>query len=200
VFVTFEGIDGAGKSTQAALCAEWLGGLLGDSNILLTKEPGGWPGGESLRDALLSGGLSDPWGELYVFLADRLEHVKRVIRPALEEGKTVICERYIDSTLAYQVWGRGLSLKRVNELIQWHNFPMPDLTLLFDLPLEEALRRMNVRGERNELEGEVFLSRVREGYKSIAGEHDRIKVVDAALDVWSVHEIVRDIIARCLFQ
>jgi dTMP kinase len=135
-----------------------------------------------------------------VFLADRLEHVKRVISPALEEGKTVICERYIDSTLAYQVWGRGLSLKRVNELIQWHNFPMPDLTLLFDLPLEEALRRMNARGERNELEGEVFLSRVREGYKSIAGEHDRIKVVDAALDVWSVHEIVRDIIARCLFQ
>lgn len=200
MFVTFEGIDGAGKSTQAALCAEWLKGLLGDSNILLTKEPGGWPGGESLRDALLSGGLSDPWGEFYVFLADRLEHVKKVIRPALEEGKTVICERYIDSTLAYQVWGRGLPLKRVNELMQWHNFPMPDLTLFFDLPLEEALRRLNARGERDELEDEIFLSRVREGYKSIVGEYDRIKVVDATLDVWSVHEVVRDIIARCLFQ
>jgi len=200
VFVTFEGIDGAGKSTQAALCAEWLKGLLGDSNILLTKEPGGWSGGESLRDALLYGNLSDPWGELYVFLADRLEHVKRVIRPALEADKTVICERYIDSTLAYQVWGRGLPLKRVNELMQWHNFPMPDLTLLFDLPLEEALRRLNARGRRDELEGETFLSRVREGYKSIAGEYDRIKVVDAALDMWSVHRIVRDIIARCLFQ
>lgn len=199
MFVTFEGIDGAGKSIQAALCAEWLGGLLGDSNVLLTKEPGGWPGGDTLRSALLSGNLSDPWGEFYVFLADRIEHVKRVIGPALRSGKIVICERYIDSTMAYQVWGRGLPLKRTNELMRWHNFPVPDLTLLFDLPLEEALRRLNARGERDRLEDEAFLSRVSEGYKSIAGECDRIRVVDAALDVESVHKEVRDIIAQCLF-
>ena len=105
MFITLEGIDGCGKSTQARLLCEALSAR---GTVVQTREPGGWEGGAELRSMVLGGSLKHPWSELFLFLLDRAEHAARVITPALEAGRHVVCERYHDSTLAYQVWGRGM--------------------------------------------------------------------------------------------
>lgn len=169
MFVTFEGIDGSGKSTQAALLAGWLSDKC-DKEVVLTREPGGWNGGIVLRRMVQEGKLKHPWSEAFLFMLDRCEHVADTIAPALNEGKTVLCDRYHDSTLAYQVWGRGLPLTIFDLLAEMIKFPVPDVTLFFDIPIRTALTRASERSNPDafEKEGEPFMRRIREGYAALA--------------------------------
>lgn len=181
MFITFEGIDGCGKSTQAKKLAD----LLKENNkpALLTREPGGWDGGNILRNMVLSGSLKHPWSELFLFMLDRAEHIASVINPALDAGGSVICERYHDSTLAYQVWGRGLPYGIIESLACVSGFPVPDCTVLFDLPVDTAVCRTAKRGELDsfEQEGRIFMSKIREGYLELSRkEPNRWLVIDCS--------------------
>ena len=202
MFISFEGIEGSGKSTAQRLLAEHLQGLGYDP--LLTREPGGCALGRSLRPILLDArtrGLSSR-AELYLFLADRAQHVAEVIRPALEAGQTVLCDRYADSTLAYQGYGRGLDpehLRRINDMAT--GGLMPDLTLLLDLPVHCGLERAGLRNReegtvlsegRFDAESLEFHERVRQGYRSLAAEEpERFAIIDAA-------QPPEDVVMQCL--
>ncbi|MEJ5296082.1 MAG: dTMP kinase [Fimbriimonadales bacterium] len=160
-FITFEGIEGAGKTTLAL----WLAERLKEARIphLFTYEPGGSEIGYALRPLLLNAPL-EPATELFLFLADRAQHVARTIRPALEQGTWVLCDRYIDSTLAYQGYARGLDLHWLRILNQLATDGLePDLTVLIDAPVEVALRRATQRN-RFEAQDVAFHEAVRQGY------------------------------------
>lgn len=181
-FMTIEGIEGCGKSTQARRLVERLG-----AKALLTAEPGGTAVGRGIRELLLNhGGEVSPRAELLLFLADRAQHVEEVIRPALAAGKTVICDRYTDSTLAYQGYGRGLSLALVRSLCaQAAGGLTPGVTLLLDVPVELGLARARRRGKPDRIETEhlEFHERVREGFLTLAREEPgRWVVIDARGD------------------
>jgi len=181
IFITVEGIDGAGKSTQARMLADWLRAR--GCDVVLTREPGGTRLGEHLRPILLEGEAHiSPTVELLLYAADRAQHVAEVIRPALAEGRTVVCERYTDSTAAYQGYGRGLDLDFVCRLNQFATGGLgPDLTLLLDLPVEAAQRRLAQTRDRLEREAPSFHARVGAGYRALADAHsERIRVIDAA--------------------
>jgi dTMP kinase len=167
MFVTFEGLDGSGKSTQAELLTEHLRGLGRDA--VLTREPGGTELGERVRELLLAEGEISPWAEAALFAAARAELVAQVIRPALERGADVICDRYLDSSLAYQGIARGLGVGRVLEL----NRPaigdlLPDLTFLLLLDPEQAVQRTDADPDRIEREGAGFRAEVDRAYRELA--------------------------------
>jgi dTMP kinase len=184
-FITFEGIDGSGKSTQLRLLANFLSQA--GCEVLLTREPGGTPVGNRLRAALLDAQEEvDPLTELLVFAADRAQHVRRVLRPALEAGRVVFSDRYADATRAYQGAGRGFSPELIAEIIQLATEGLkPDLTVLFDLSVADSTSRTRrrgngtQRGDRLDSEGDDFHARVREAYLQLAqAEPERIKIVD----------------------
>ena len=174
--ITFEGVEGAGKTTLAQHLADWLRAQ--GVPVRLTREPGGSPLGEHLRPLLLHEPL-DAWAELFLFLADRRQHTLQVILPALEQGAWVLCDRYADSTLVYQGYGRGLDtalIRRLNALATGDL--TPDLTVLIDLPVEDALARANAPN-RFEAETLAFHTRIREGYLQLAcAEPRRFLVLD----------------------
>ncbi len=172
MFITFEGIDGCGKSTQARLLFELLDK---EGGAVLTREPGGWEGGGVLRGLVLDGGLRHPWSEFFLFMLDRTEHAARVIGPAIAEGRHVICERYHDSTLAYQIWGRGMPFAPLCEMARLAALPVPDLTFFFKISPETALSRVGKRGEPDsfEREGLSFMRKVDEGYCALAAREPR---------------------------
>ena len=185
-FITFEGIDGSGKSTQLRMLANEL--RVRGYNVLPTMEPGGTPLGRRLREAFLETEENvAPLAELLLFAADRAQHVNFLVKPALAEGKIVISDRYADATFAYQGAGRGFSESIVNQVIELATGGLKsDLTLFFDLPIEKALLRTNSRtdgGEqKNRMDKETaeFYVRVREAYLKIAAnEPERFRVVDA---------------------
>ncbi len=188
LFVTFEGIEGCGKSTQSRHVADHLGarGL----DVVLTREPGGTDITAQIR-RLLSDPASrlDPTAELMLFLADRAQHVASVIRPALEAGRIVLCDRYCDSTLAYQGYGRGHELAWLEELNHRASHGvMPDLTLWIDCSVEVGLGRVHRRaggpGDRFESEPLAFHSRIRAGFADLAARFpERILRVDSDRDV-----------------
>ena len=191
LFITIEGIDGSGKTTQARLLVEWLQGQ--GHRVRATREPGGTPAGNKIRELVLSNDHSPPpVAELFLYLADRAVHVSEVVRPALEVGEVVVCERYTDSTLAYQGYGRGLDLgllQRLNEMAT--GGLSPDLTLVLDLAPEQA-RLDETRLDRLESEGLAFLGRVATGFRELVRqEPERIREVDASQEVEAVqHQIV----------
>jgi len=180
-FITFEGMEGCGKSTQAKLLARALG-----PDALVTQEPGGTAIGRAIRQLLLdpANRAMSPEAEVLLFFADRAQHVSEVIRPALAAGKTVISTRYVDTSLAYQGYGRGLDLGLIRSVAVLATGGLrPDLTLFFDLPLEIGLARVVRRGGRDRLESEVreFHERVRNGYLELAAaEPDRWIRIDAS--------------------
>jgi dTMP kinase len=185
-FITFEGIEGAGKTTLAHHLADWLQAQ--GMSVRLTREPGGSALGAHLRPILLNEPL-DAWAELFLFLADRRQHTLQIILPALEQGAWVLCDRYADSTLVYQGYGRGLDIaliRRLNALAT--NDLTPDLTVLIDLPVEDALARANAPN-RFEAETRAFHTRIREGYLEVArAEPHRYFVLDGRQPLDSLKE------------
>jgi dTMP kinase len=180
-FITFEGMDGAGKSTHLAWFAETLRGRGVD--VLVTREPGGTPLGERLREILLNQPMHAETEALLMFAARR-EHIEQVIRPALSHGTWVISDRFSDASFAYQGGGRGLSVDKLEQLEQWtHGGFQPDLTLLFDIPVEIARRRLsnNQSLDRFEQEQAMFFEKVRQAYLDrYAKSPQRFALIDAA--------------------
>ena len=181
-FITLEGVDGAGKSTHLAWIAERL--RAAGREVVVTREPGGTPLGERLRELLLTEPMHIETETMLMFAARR-EHLARVIAPALEAGRWVLSDRFTDATYAYQGGGRGLSFDRIAALEQWvHGDLQPDLTLFFDLPIEVARRRLTASEstpDRFEREAASFFERVRSAYlERAAADPGRIRVIDAA--------------------
>jgi dTMP kinase len=191
IFVTFEGGEAAGKTTQSELLAAHL--EAGGWHVLRLREPGGTPLGEQVRDLLLNRETEmTSEAELLLFLAARAELVRRVIRPALAEGALVICDRFSDSTYAYQGYGRGLDLDAVRRLDDWATGGLrPDLTVLLDLPVEMSRRRLGPDNDAFEREADAFHDRVRDGYIELSQrDPDRWLVVDGTLDPQAIANVV----------
>jgi dTMP kinase len=205
MFITFEGIEGAGKTTQIRYLSEYLSNQGYD--CLITREPGGTEIGRQIRAILLDPDNDDldPMTELLLYMADRIQHVRRVVLPALRDGKTVLCDRYVDATIVYQGVARGLDIERIRELHQilLDNLK-PDMTFLFDLPPEIGLSRAwrqikngtRTKDEtRFEKERLCFHEKVREGYLSLAGmEPSRFRIINALMDENRVmKEVIRHV-------
>ena len=194
-FITFEGIEGCGKSTQIALLRDCL--AESGHSVLVTREPGGTPIAEAIRDVLLdpAHGAMGATAELLLYEAARAQHVHEKIAPALEAGQVVLCDRFADSTTAYQGAGRGIDPAILNTLHRMATGGIwPDLTLLIDLPVALGLERARERGRRDRIEQESieFHQRVREGFLSLArDEPERIRVIAGDAPVETVHEAVR---------
>ena len=198
-FVTFEGIDGAGKSTQIGFLDEWL--RLRGVDVLLTREPGGTPIGEALREMILHQPMQ-PRTETLLMFAARCEHVLAVIEPALAAGRWVLCDRFTDATYAYQSGGRGIAAAEVAALERWvHPGLQPDLTLLFDIePAIAAARLARARrSDRFEAEQRDFFTRVRGHYLARArAEPQRFFVVDTSQDKPVVQARLVEAVGRLL--
>lgn len=174
-FIVFEGIEGGGKSSQIAQTAQWLlqGGLGKPVEVLKTREPGGTELGQKLRSLLLSDHSFhlNYRSELLLYAADRAQHVNQLLKPELEQGKIILCDRYIHSTTAYQGYGRGLDLKLIQQLNAIASDGLEsDLTIWLDVAIETGLERVKKRGKRDRLEKAdiAFHQRVRQGYEDLA--------------------------------
>ncbi len=201
VFITFEGIDGCGKSTQLRLLASEL--RMRGLEVVSTREPGGTPLGKRLRNVLLDSQIEvDPLAELLLFAADRAQHVRTLLRPAIETGGIVLSDRYADATAAYQGAGRNFTSETIAQVIKIATGGLkPDLTLIFDLPVAECLARTSRRTEdesktdRLDAEDAAFHTRVRSAYLAMAErEPDRFRVVNSTGSVSETHERVMEVV------
>lgn len=207
-FITFEGIEGSGKSTQIVMLADYLAAR--NRPVTLTREPGGTAIGDQVRKILLDPANKKltPGAELLLYAAARAQHLEELIRPDLEAGNIVLCDRFSDATLAYQGFGRGLDRSMIRELDRLVTRGMrPDLTILLDIDVEAGLRRARGRNSSRGLETEarfenedfVFHGRVREGYRELAErEPDRFRVVDASAAPEEIQERIRQIVNKVL--
>ena len=203
-FITFEGIDGCGKSTQLRMLASAL--RVQGLDVVTTREPGGTSLGQRLRAALLDVDEQvDPLAELLVFAADRAQHVRKYLRPAVETNHVVLSDRYADATVAYQGAGRGFDPKLIREIVDLATGGLkPDLTLIFDVSVAESTMRTRRRAEnkqkdRLDIEDAAFHARVRDAYLEIArAEPDRVRIVDARGSSDQTHRIVMDIVMPLL--
>jgi len=199
LFVSFEGIEGCGKTTQAMLLAKWLKSR--GHQVIVTREPGGTPLAEKIRKVLLDPGnhQMSPLTELLLLQASRAQHLAQVIIPALKAGKIVVCDRFADSSTAYQGYGRGMDLEMVKQLNQiavdgcW-----PSLTLVFDLPVEQGFARAAKRKralDRMEKQERAFHQKVRRGFKEIAkADPARVKVLDGSFPPDVIQSAVRQLV------
>lgn len=194
LFITFEGADGCGKSTQLNLLAEYL--TKKGFEVIVTREPGAKGLGEKIREILLNydGPVSDRC-ESFLFLADRAQHIDMIVNPAVEAGKIVLCDRHTDSTVAYQGYGRQLPLDRIKMLNEIAvNGRHPDLTFVFDIDVETSMKRVGDDKDRMESAGKEFHNRVRYGYLEIAKqEPKRVKVLDATKTIDEISKLVIDL-------
>ncbi len=191
VLITFEGPEGSGKSTQVALLAQELEKR--NFKVLCTREPGGTALGEEVRKILLNKvEKMEPLSELFLYAAARFQHTVERIKPALEKGQVIICDRYLDSSIAYQAYGRGLDLQTVemvNNLAT--DLIKPDITILLDLDPEEGLGRFKGRElDRMEKENLLFHRRVRQGYLELGNREERFLVFEADLDERELHSLI----------
>ena len=192
-FITFEGPDGSGKTTQIGLLKDYLKEI--GFEVVVTREPGGTSIGEAIREIILDSAYGEmtPVTEMLLYAAARAQHVDELIKPALESGKIVLCDRFVDSSLAYQGFGRGLGIElieRVNKVAL--NGINPDMTFFFDLDPKEGLKRGQARGEgadRLELESMDFHQRVYDGFNGLCLRYpDRFKRVDASMGIHDIHK------------
>jgi len=206
MFITFEGIDGSGKSTQIQLLKEWLERL--DHTVTVLREPGGNVVSEQIRQLLLdSTELIEPRCELLLFTAARAQLVSKVIRPALKAGHIVICDRYIDSSVAYQGYGRGLP---IDDIVRINDFAtaglIPDITFIFDLTVDDAAKRAGFRSndnktkpDRMEQSGDAFFERTKQGYIELAQNANRnIFIIHAGDSMHDIRDQVETIVGRFL--
>jgi dTMP kinase len=202
LFITFEGTEGTGKSTQVRLLADYL--RASGRRMIVSREPGGTAFGRSLRGMLLDPAAANiaPWAELFLYLADRAQHAREVVLPALERGEWVVCDRFADATVAYQGYGRGLDAAFIRDASDRAAVGLiPDLTLLLDFEdvsvgIDRARRRQQGDGtagveDRFEHEDIDFHSRVRDGYRSLAAaDPGRIRVLPAGIPSGELHRLV----------
>lgn len=192
LFITLEGADGCGKTTQLNLLKEYLTSR--GYEIVVTREPGGKGLGEKLREILLNydGEVSDRC-EAFLYLADRAQNIDTIIKPAINSGKIVLCDRHTDSSVAYQGYGREQNIDNINMLNELAvNGVHPDLTIVFDIDTETSMARVGAEKDRLESAGIEFHKRVRNGYLEIAKKNSqRIKVVDASQ---TIEDVQRDVI------
>ncbi len=203
LFLTFEGGEGSGKTTQIRLLSEALSAQ--GKQVTTTREPGGTSIGAEIRKILLDGKNQDlsPLAELMLYAADRAQHIDQTVRPALNAGRIVLCDRFADATVAYQGFGRELDLQLISDLNGLATGGLkPDRTYLLDLPIEIGLARAKARLERQkssegrfEAEALVFHEKVRQGYLRLAHEEpERFRVIDATLEVEAIHrKILQDL-------
>jgi dTMP kinase len=192
-FITLEGIEGSGKSTSLDTISQNLETL--NIEFIVTKEPGGGPLGKDLRKMLLDKRTSiSSEVELLLMMADRKNHIDNIVEPSLEKGIWVISDRYLDSSYAYQGGGRQINVSKIDLLTELLKFPIPDLTLLFDLSPEIALQRAKNRSELDRFESEPmdFHQRIREAYLTLANDNiERYIVIDASKDIQNVKDQVQ---------
>ena len=202
MFITFEGIEGSGKSTQAKLLAELL--IKMGHKATLTREPGWGKLGELIRRAILDERDLDldPFSELCLFCADRAQHVRDFIKPRLQEGEIVICDRYFDSTVVYQGYGRKLEKRLVNRIARASTLDLiPDVTFLLNLPVRAGLSRLQTRGEITKMDEEPleFHEMIRRGYMLIAKrEPGRIRKINADREILEIHEEIKNIVLESI--
>ena len=197
LFITFEGGDGCGKTTQIKLLDKYLREK--GYETLLTREPGSVGLGEKIREILLNyDGEVSSVCESFLFLADRAQNVDCVVKPALEAGKIVICDRHTDSSVAYQGYGRGLDISRINMLNNIATSGLkPDLTIVLDVDVETSQSRVGAEKDRMESAGIEFFERVRKGYIEIAKqEPERVKVVDSTQTIEEIHKQILELVGR----
>lgn len=197
-FISFEGGDGVGKSTQSRLLGQWLGELTG-REVVLTREPGGTELGKELRAAVLHGQDMDPRTEALIYAADRAHHVASLVRPALERGAIVVTDRYLDSSVAYQAGGRELGADEVELISRWAvQDLMPDVTILLDLDPAAASARIRRQHDRLERAGAEFHRRTREAFLArAAADPERWVVIDATASIDDLQAQIRvDVAAR----
>ena len=197
-FITLEGIEGSGKTSSLKSITD----LLVKKNIsyIVTREPGGSSIGKELRTILLDPDTEiSPEVELMLMLSDRKDHVEKIILPNLEKGNWVVSDRFMDSSIAYQGGGRQLGKKLIVSLSEYLNLPQPDLTLLFDLPVETSLSRVKARGELDRFEKEEleFHKRIRNTYLDLAKNNsNRIKIIDSSQKIESMLNNVKQAIEK----
>ena len=200
MFITLEGSEGAGKSTLIKRLEKYF--LKRNIDFIFTKEPGGTEEGKELRKILLDKNIElDPLSETFLLLADRLEHVRKIINPALEAKKNILSDRYLDSTYAYQGAGRKINKAELDSLIKPLKFPEPDLTIYLDLPVKEGIERAKGRDrlDRFEKEGIDFFERIRGSYLMLAEENpSRIFTIDSSNGESEVFELAKECIEKKL--
>lgn len=199
LFITFEGADGCGKTTQIKLLKDYLESK--GYEVVTTREPGGKGLGETIREILLNydGEVSNRC-ESFLFLADRAQNIDIIVNPAVNQGKIVLCDRHTDSSVAYQGYGRGLDIEEIKTL---NNLATggrkPDLTLVFDVDIQTSMARVGSEKDRMESAGQEFFNRVRNGYLELAKqEPDRIKVIDSTKSIEEVQKSVIAIISKLI--
>ena len=198
MFITLEGSEGVGKSTLIEHLKKYF--LNNNIDFIFTKEPGATKEGQALRKILLDKTIKlEPLSETFLLLADRLEHVRKIIKPALEKNKNVLSDRYLDSTYAYQGAGRKIDKDKLDQLIKPLKFPEPDLTIYLDLPVEEGIKRAKGRDKLDRFEEEEidFFERIRNSYLDLAKENShRIFIIDAAQNESEVFNLAKECIEK----
>ena len=194
MFITLEGTEGVGKSTLISSLKKYF--TEKEIDFIFTKEPGGTREGNEIRHILLDRSMElEPYTETLLLLADRVQHVKKIIKPALEKNKNIFSDRYIDSTYAYQGAGRGISQDDLDNFINVLNFPIPDLTIFLDLSITEGIKRVKKRGEVDRFEEEEvsFFEKIRQFYLETAKKNSkRFFVIDASQSMDEVFNIAKD--------
>lgn len=202
MFISFEGIEGSGKSTLLENLKKYY--LKKELEVIFTKEPGGTELGKEIRGILLNPESSiSSEAELLLLMADRIEHVTTIINPNLKKNKIIFCDRYIDSTIAYQGKGRNLSEDKIKELIDILNLPIPDLTILLDLPVEDGLLRANKRNELDRFEKEDinFHKSIRKSYLDLQKKDPkRIFLFDSSISENKLFENVLNLIEKKIHE
>ena len=199
LLIVIEGTDGCGKTTQIKLLTEFLKNR--GYEVVLTREPGCAGLGQKIRELLLDyDGEVSPVCESFLFLADRAQNIDKIVKPALEEGKIVLCDRHTDSTVAYQGYGRGLDIDRIHYLNNIATSGLkPDLTIVLDVDVETSLSRVGKEKDRMESAGKEFFNRVRSGYLEIAkSEPERVKVINSSDSIENIHKKVIELVCSMI--